>query len=597
MSKSPTGVVQRKENQTRRSSVRFNEQTPPGAITGISRLQTAKNNKGLAFTHLERQTLGINGMLPPAVRNEPDQIKLAVANINRLDNNLDKYLYLQRLRHRNERLYYKVLDYDICNIMPLVYTPTVGTACENFSLLYESPFGLFITIYDKGHVYEILRNWPERDIRAIVVTDGERILGLGDLGANGMGIPEGKLALYTALAGIPPHHCLPITLDVGTNTERILNDEMYIGIKQKRTTGRLYDDFVQEFMEAVVLNFGQNCLIQFEDFGNPNAFRLLDRYRNSYCMFNDDIQCTASVVLAGCIAGMKATGMRLADHTILFQGAGEAALGTANLMVMYMVNEGKDVQDAKRRIWMVDSKGLVVRNRPKKGLTKEKEPFAHDHVPVDTLEESVELIKPSILIGASSVRGAFTENVLRCMAKNCKHPIIFALSNPQSKCECTAEDAYRSTDGRGYFASGTAYEPVEYRSRKYFPSQCNNSFIFPGLALGVICSKASTVPEDVFLHAAVRLASLVTKADLERGSLFPPLTNIRHCSQQIACEVMDYAYKHNLACYRPQPACNMTYIQSQCYDLSYPNALPEVYFWPQTAQCSGSGGFSPRVHS
>lgn len=582
MSKSP--IPQRKESQARRVSVRTAEQTPPGAITGIGRIRTAKYNKGLAFSHLERQTMGINGMLPPAVRTEQDQIKLAVANINRLENNLDKYLYLHRLRNRNERLYYKVIDYDVCNILPLVYTPTVGTACENFSLLYETPLGLFITIYDKGHIYEILRNWPERDVRAIVVTDGERILGLGDLGANGMGIPEGKLALYTALAGIPPHQCLPITLDVGTNTDRILADEMYIGIRQKRTTGKAYDDFLQEFMEAVVLNFGQNCLIQFEDFGNGNAFRMLEKYRQSHCMFNDDIQGTAAVVLAGCIAGMKATGTRLSDNTILFQGAGEAALGTANLMVMYMVNEGKDILDARRRIWMVDTKGLLVRNRPKKGITKDKEPYAHDHAVVENLEDAVEILKPTILIGASSVRNAFSANVLQGMARNTKHPIILALSNPLSKCECTAEDAYRHTDGRCFFASGSAYEPVEFRGRKYYPGQCNNAFIFPGLALGVISSKASIIPEEIFLHAAVRLASLVTKADLERGSLFPPLINIRNCSQEIACDVMDYAYKHNLACYRPQPANSIAYMQSQCYDLNYPNALPEVYFWPQTQQ-------------
>lgn len=573
---------------SRHISIRVDEQIAPSTVTGLNRMRLAKYNKGLAFSQHERQTLGINGMLPPAVRTDSEQIKLAVANVNRLESNLEKYLYLRRLRNRNERLFYKVIDYDVCNILPLIYTPTVGIACENYSMNYEYPVGMFITIYDRGHVYDIMRNWPERNVQAIVVTDGERILGLGDLGANGMGIPVGKLTLYTALAGIRPHLCLPICLDVGTNTEKILADETYIGIKQKRATGKLYDEFIQEFMEGVVLNFGRNCLIQFEDFGNTNAFRLLDKYRHSHCMFNDDIQGTSAVVLAGCIAGMKATGMRLSDHTILFQGAGEAAIGTANLMVMYMVTEGKEIADARRRIWMVDTKGLLVRNRPKKGLTKDKEPFAHEHAVVDSLEDAVDILKPTILIGASAVRNAFTPAILQLMAKHTKHPIILALSNPLSKCECTAEDAYRYTDGRCYFAAGSQFDPVEFRSKKFFPGQCNNAFIFPGVALGVISCKATIVPDEIFLHASVRLASMVTKADMERGTLFPPMTNIQSCSQQIACEVMDYCYKHNLACLRPPPPDNMMYIQSQSYELTYPNALPDVYFYPQTNLSGGS---------
>ncbi|XP_055377030.1 NADP-dependent malic enzyme isoform X2 [Condylostylus longicornis] len=550
----------------------------PGNLSGLDRLMKKRYNKGLAFTSEERQLLSIRGLLPHVVKNQDEQVKHCLLLLKRLENDLDKYMYLNGLSERNERLFYKVLSSDITNLMPIVYTPTVGLACQKFSLVQlYNPKGLFITKYDKGYIYDILRNWPETDIRAICVTDGERILGLGDLGANGMGIPIGKLSLYTALAGIKPHQCLPITLDVGTNNQSFLDDELYIGVRERRIVGQEYDDFVDEFMEAVVKRFGQNCLIQFEDFANDKAFRFLEKYRDHYCTFNDDIQGTASVALAGILASLRLTNTKLKDNLILFQGAGEAALGIANLCVSAMIMEGLSKEEAKTRVWLVDSKGLIVRDRPKGGLNEHKLHFAHDHEPIDTLVDAVNILKPTILIGAAAIGGAFTKEIIEKMAELNEKPVIFALSNPTIKAECTAEQAYTWSKGSAIFASGSPFDPFEYEGKVYTPGQGNNAYIFPGVALGVICAGMLRIPEECFLMSAERLAKLCSDEQLEKGCLYPPLSEITNCSVEIAEQIMQYAYDKDLATLRPEPKDKIAFIRSQMYDTNYPPAIPKFH--------------------
>lgn len=521
--------------------------------SGYSLLRDPRHNKGLAFTERERDTHYMRGLLPPAVVSQELQEKKLMKNIRQYPLPLQKYTAMMDLEERNERLFYKLLIDNVEELLPIVYTPTVGEACQKYGSIFKRPQGLYISLKEKGKILEVLRNWPGRSIQVIVVTDGERILGLGDLGCQGMGIPVGKLALYTALGGIRPSACLPITIDVGTNNEQLLKDEFYIGLRQRRATGQEYADLLHEFMTAVKQNYGEKVLIQFEDFANHNAFELLAKYGTTHLVFNDDIQGTASVVLAGVVAALKLIGGKLADHTFLFLGAGEAGTGIAELIALEMSKQAKSpLEETRKKIWLVDSKGLIVSSR-KNALQHFKKPWAHEHEPVNTLLDAVKTIKPTVLIGSSGVGRTFTKEVIEAMASFNKKPLIMALSNPTSQSECTAEEAYTWTEGRAIFASGSPFDPFEYNGKVFVPGQANNAYIFPGFGLGLVISGAIRVHDHMLLAASEALAGQVAKENFDKGLIYPPFSNIRKISAHIAANVAAKAYELGLATRLPRP--------------------------------------------
>ncbi|XP_054783590.1 NADP-dependent malic enzyme-like [Prosopis cineraria] len=537
--------------------------------SGYTLLRDPRHNKGLAFTEKERDAHYLRGLLPPTTIAQDTQVKKMIRHIRQYQVPLQKYMAMMDLQERNERLFYKLLIDHVEELLPVVYTPTVGEACQKYGSIFMRPQGLYISLKEKGRVLEVLRNWPQKDIQVIVVTDGERILGLGDLGCQGMGIPVGKLSLYTALGGVHPSACLPITIDVGTNNETLLNDELYIGLKQRRATGQEYAELIHEFMTAVKQNYGEKVLIQFEDFANHNAFDLLEKYSSTHLVFNDDIQGTASVVLAGLVAALKVVGGNLADHRFLFLGAGEAGTGIAELIALEISKQtNAPLEEARKNIWLVDSKGLIVSSR-KESLQHFKKPWAHDHEPVNNLLDAVNKIKPTVLIGTSGQGKAFRKEVVQAMATINKRPIIFALSNPTSQSECTAEEAYKWSKGRAVFASGSPFPPVEYEGKVFVPGQANNAYIFPGFGLGLIMSGTIRVHEDLLLAASEALAAQVSQENFDKGLIFPPFTNIRKISAHIAANVAAEAYELGLATRLPQPKDLVNYAESCMYSPLY----------------------------
>lgn len=533
---------------------------------GADLLHDPSLNKGTAFTDAERDRLGLRGLVPPRVFSQDQQLTRVLDSFRRKPTDLEKYIHLVSLQERNESLFYRVVLDHLPEVMPILYTPTVGLACQRWGYIFRRSRGLYLTANDRGRIATVLRNWPHKDVRMIVATDGERILGLGDLGANGMGIPVGKLVLYTGCAGIHPFQCLPIQLDVGTENKELREDPFYIGTPVNRLRGPAYDELLEEFVAAVQEVFPLACL-QFEDFGNANAFALLHRYQQRICTFNDDIQGTAGVTLAGLYSAARLSGRPLKDLRILFYGAGEAGIGIGDLIVDALVAEGVPLETARRQCWFVDSKGLVVKSRA--DLVEHKLRFAYDHPPVRELGAAIEALKPHALIGVSGMAAAFTEPVVRAMGRLNPRPIIFALSNPTSKCECSAEQAYTWTEGRVVFASGSPFPPFTLAGRTHVSGQGNNAYIFPGVGLGIVTSQSSRVTNEMFLVAARALAGLVTEEDLALGRVYPALTRIREVSAAIALGVAETAYARGFA-RQSRPADLPAHIKAQMYQPDYP---------------------------
>jgi malate dehydrogenase (oxaloacetate-decarboxylating)(NADP+) len=536
----------------------------PRSMRGMALLRDPLLNKGTAFTEQERDALGLRGLLPAHVQSMAMQAARVMTNLRGLPNNLERYVALNALHDRNEALFFRIVIDNIDEIQPLIYTPTVGLACQRFGNIFQRPRGLFIGANDRGRVAELMGNWPYA-AKLIVATDGERILGLGDLGANGMGIPVGKLSLYSACAGINPELCLPIMLDVGTNNEELLNDPYYIGVRQKRLRGDAYDELIEEFMEAAGDVF-PGALIQFEDFASQTAVRLLTQYRDRFCTFNDDIQGTAAVALAGLLSALRVSGGTLSSQTLLFFGAGQAATGIADLVTSAMMAQGLTEDEALSRLAFFDVNGLVVQGRP--DLAGHSLRYARALPPVADFVTAIRTLKPTAIIGAAGVGGAFTPAVLEAMADINARPIVFALSNPTSKAECTAEEAYRFTGGRALFACGSPYSAVTLGDKVFVPRQGNNSYIFPGVGLGVIASGARLVTDEMFMAAAQTLASLVSDADIAQGSLYPALPRLREVSAHIAASVAAVAYQRGLAA-GDTPNDLFAFVSAQMYDPRY----------------------------
>jgi malate dehydrogenase (oxaloacetate-decarboxylating)(NADP+) len=539
------------------------------APTGAALLGDPRRNRGSAFSAADRRALGIEGLLPPAAVTLEIQVARVHAQLAALSDDLQKYLVLSDLQARNEVLFYAVLMSDPATYMPLVYTPTVGEAAQKFDHVFRAARGLYLPITAKGRLGELLANWPERDVRFIVVTDGERILGLGDLGVGGMAIPVGKLALYTACAGVPPRMTLPITLDVGTDNQALLEDPLYLGLRQARVRGAAYDAFIDEFVQAVQQRFPKCCL-QWEDFAITNAAPILARYRDAICTYNDDIQGTAAVALAGILAALRITGQKLTEQRVLFLGGGSAGSGIAELISEAMALEGLPIEQARGRNWLFDVNGLMVKSRS--DLSEFQKPFAHDHAPIKAFVDAVAAIRPTAIIGVSAVPKLFSRPVIEAMAKINARPIIFPYSNPTSRSECTAHEAYTWSEGRAVFASGSPFPPVEVAGKRLVPGQGNNVYIFPAMGMAVLATEARRVTQPMFIAAALAVAEQVTEADLASGLIYPPTANILAASLHVAGRIAECVFSSGLGGI-PRPADIDAHIRALAYQPVYPDAL------------------------
>jgi malate dehydrogenase (oxaloacetate-decarboxylating) len=521
---------------------------------GMAVLLDPLTNKGTAFTHGERDELDLHGLMPPIVSTMRQQLDRTYENFEAKTTNLERFIYLTGLQDRNETLFYRLLYEHIDEMMPIVYTPVVGEACQKFSHIYRRPRGLYVSFDQRHNIERILKNSGIKNPSVLVVTDGERILGLGDQGAGGMGIPIGKLSLYTLCAGVSPYSTLPVMLDVGTDNEERLKDPLYLGLRQMRIRGEAYQQFLDDFVAAVQKVFPR-VILQWEDFLKGNAIKQLKRFRGKLCTFNDDIQGTASVVVAGLYGAMRITGMPMRDQRIVIAGAGASAQGISDLIVSALTEDGLTRDEAIRRIWTTDTKGLVTGSRP--ALDDFKATYARPAAEVDgyrcrdrsfvTLVEVIANARSTILIGTSGTAGTFTEEIVHAMAEINDRPIIFPLSNPTSKSECTPEQAIQWSNGRAIVATGSPFAPVSYNGKRFRIGQCNNSFIFPGVGLGLTVSGARTATDGVFLDAAKSLAGQVTAQDLAECAVYPELKRIRDCSHSVACATVRRAVQEGHA--------------------------------------------------
>lgn len=536
---------------------------------GVDILHEPLLNKGTAFTLVERDALGLRGLVPPRVVSLEEQVERVLENYNNKTDPLEKFIYLTALHDRNETLYYKVLIDNLMEMTPIVYTPVVGAACQRFGHIYRRQRGMYISLYDKGHIRQMFENWASDEVDIIVVSDGSRILGLGDLGANGMGIPIGKLALYVAGGGIYPCKTLPILIDTGTNNKALLEDPLYLGLNQERCSEDEYYELIDEFVDAVQAKWPK-ALIQWEDFTNDHAFPLLNKYRDEVLCFNDDIQGTGAVALSGLLGGMRMKKEKLSDQRIIFYGAGSAAVGIADMIVAGIMEEsGISEEEARERFWLLDSQGLVVKNGPRP-LQEHKIPYARDEAHIDNLLDVVKKVKPTILVGVSGQGQTFTKEIIKEMSAHVDEPIIFALSNPTTKSECTAEQAYTWTKGKAIFASGSPFDPVRLKGKIYVPGQGNNMFIFPGVGLGATLCQSKKVTDGMFYTAAKALANLVTDEELELRTVYPDLRKIRKISAKIAAEVCEMAFDEGLAQVE-RPDNIYKWVKSKMFTPDYPN--------------------------